>query len=175
MRVSCAALALSAMGLLLSFAGSVAAQDTNFATGPQYLATQGSPLFARPISTPSLSLGTQMEEPTEHAATAEPHVELPIPPAKTQSGQPPQVDFFAFYYGSPLGENFGQAVPEPELEPVERQSSANIFETGVSQSLDAQAIRRLGYGPSLAEQAAQRKKRDSAARRYTNEDVERLR
>lgn len=30
-------------------------QDTNFATGPQYLITTGSPMFARPISTPTLS------------------------------------------------------------------------------------------------------------------------
>lgn len=42
--------------LLLALLGVAAAQDTNFAAGPQYLITTGSPLFLGPIATPSLSL-----------------------------------------------------------------------------------------------------------------------
>ena len=43
--------------LLLALAGVCAAQDTNFATGPQYLITASSPLVLHSIATPSLSLG----------------------------------------------------------------------------------------------------------------------
>jgi hypothetical protein len=42
--------------LILSSEGIAFSQDTNFATGPQYLMNYGSPLLARSISTPSLSL-----------------------------------------------------------------------------------------------------------------------
>ena len=41
---------------LFVLAGISAAQDMNFAVGPQYLMTSGSPMFARPIATPTLSL-----------------------------------------------------------------------------------------------------------------------
>ena len=170
MRISRAPFALPAIGMLLTFLGSAAAQDTNFATGSQYLAIQGSPLFARPISTPSLSLETQMERPTEHVATAESPVEGAVPPPEIQADQPPRVDFFALYYASPLGKI-------SELEPpAENQSSENFFDSGVSQLLDARAIRGLGYGLSLAEASAQQKSRKPLSpHTYTNEDIERLR
>jgi hypothetical protein len=177
MRISCAIFSLQAMGLVLIVAGSAAAQDTNFSTGPQYLAMQGSSLFARPISTPSLSLETQMEEPTEHEATAEPPIESAVPPAEAQADQPPYIDFFTFYYASPIAGNPAQSIPESGLDrAVLRQGSESIFESGVSQLLDAQAIWRLGNGATLAEEAARWKGRKTVpARTYTNEDIERLR
>jgi hypothetical protein len=177
MRISCAGLFLSAMGLFLTVVGSIAAQDTNFSTGPQYLAIQGSPLFARPISTPSLSLETQMEEPMEHEATAEPPIESAVPPAEAQADQPPYIDFFTFYYALPIAGNAAQSMPESGLDrAVLPQGSESIFESGVSELLDAQAIRRLGSGASLAEEAARWKGRKIVpARTYTNEDIERLR
>ncbi|MGA8865698.1 MAG: hypothetical protein WB510_01950, partial [Candidatus Sulfotelmatobacter sp.] len=41
--------------LWLLAAGVAAGQDTNFATGPQYLMNYGSPIFLHPISTPSIA------------------------------------------------------------------------------------------------------------------------
>ena len=43
--------------VIFAFAGLAFAQDTNFAVGPQYLITNGSPLTLHSIATPSLSLG----------------------------------------------------------------------------------------------------------------------
>jgi hypothetical protein len=48
---------------LVVLAGCMAAQDSNFPVGPQYLITSGSPLFLRPITTPSLSLGSSELQP----------------------------------------------------------------------------------------------------------------
>ena len=43
--------------VIFMFAGFAFAQETNFAVGPQYLITNGSPMTLHPIATPSLSLG----------------------------------------------------------------------------------------------------------------------
>ena len=56
--------------ILLSGIGTALAQDTNFATGPQYLMNYGSPMFAHPISTPSLSLSGTLLEVGASNATA---------------------------------------------------------------------------------------------------------
>ncbi|MGA8837205.1 MAG: hypothetical protein WB538_16365, partial [Candidatus Sulfotelmatobacter sp.] len=88
--------------IVLSAVGAAFGQDTNFATGPQYLMTQGSPLFAQPLSTPSLSLaGPPLEVGADNAtarltAGAENQTDS-LPPADAL----PQVDFFYFYYGMP--------------------------------------------------------------------------
>lgn len=55
----CVLLLLSALGIALG-------QDTNFSAGPQYLLNYGSPQFARPISTPSMSF---TERPLEVGAS----------------------------------------------------------------------------------------------------------
>ena len=44
--------------LSIALAATAAAQETNFSVGPQYLMISGSPSFARPIATPSLSFDT---------------------------------------------------------------------------------------------------------------------
>jgi len=55
--------------LLLFLPGISIAQSTDFSTGPQYLITITSPLFLRPISTPSLSLGEVQSVAASFAAT----------------------------------------------------------------------------------------------------------
>jgi hypothetical protein len=177
MRISSLIFSLSAMGLFLTVAGSVAAQDTNFSTGPQYLVTQGSPLFARPISTPSISLETQMQQPAEHDAGGKPLVETGIPPAQAQSDQQPPVKFSSLYYGTSVASSVPQPVPESELEPTfPQQTSKRIFESGVAELLDPQALRRLERGASLAEEVSRWKNlKITSPHTYTNEDIERLR
>lgn len=49
--------------LLLALAGTCFAQDTSFSTGPQYLITSGSPQFAKPIATPSLTFSSAIHDP----------------------------------------------------------------------------------------------------------------
>ena len=48
--------------LLFALMGIGAAQDTNFPAGPQYLITFDSPMFARPLATPSLSLNAPLAD-----------------------------------------------------------------------------------------------------------------
>lgn len=49
--------------LLLALAGTCFAQDTSLSTGPQYLITNGSPQFAQPIATPSLTFSSAIHDP----------------------------------------------------------------------------------------------------------------
>jgi hypothetical protein len=49
--------------LFLAWAGFSFAQDTTFAQGPQYLIVNGSPLFLRPIATPTLSFSSAISDP----------------------------------------------------------------------------------------------------------------
>src|SRR5260370_27716302 len=82
--------------LVLSTAAFVIGQDTNFASVPQYL-MNGSPLFARSISTPSLSLaGPPLDTGASNAtegltAGADNQTASPRPPAEP--------NLFTIYYG----------------------------------------------------------------------------
>jgi hypothetical protein len=82
--------------LLLSASGTAFGQDTNFASGPQYL-MQGSPLFARSISTPSLPLtGPPLDVGASNATEnliAGADNQTAVPP------RPPDVNLFPIYYG----------------------------------------------------------------------------
>ena len=83
--------------IVLSTIGIALAQDTNFAAGPQYLMNPGaSPLLARSISTPSLSLtGPPLEAGASNAT------EGLIAGADTQTVMPqphPAVNLSTIYY-----------------------------------------------------------------------------
>src|SRR6202035_701944 len=88
--------------LILSALGMAFGQDTNFAQGPQYLMNQGSPLLARPISTPSLSLnGPSLEVGASNATadlTAGAGSQNVVPPSPDRL---PAVNLFPIYYGEP--------------------------------------------------------------------------
>jgi hypothetical protein len=150
------------MLLVLSALGTALGQDTNFPSGPQYLMKSGSPLFARPISTPSISLsGPPLEVGASDAtgvlvAGAVDQNVLPPSPAAL-----PKIDLFPIYYGgSPASVN-----PLP----------ASIVDTGVSQVTTAHALRERGYGVTLAEGATYAKAQTRHATRvYTNADIDRL-
>ncbi|MFZ0417283.1 MAG: hypothetical protein WAM04_04210 [Candidatus Sulfotelmatobacter sp.] len=160
--------------IVLSAVGAAFGQDTNFATGPQYLMTQGSPLFAQPLSTPSLSLaGPPLEVGADNAtarltAGAE-NQTASLPPADAL----PQVDFFYFYYGMPP-----LSVVEisfAETSTASRELPASILDTGVWQLTTAQALRERGYGVTLPEAAAYGKAHTGhASHVYTNADIDRL-
>src|SRR5258708_17688790 len=74
-----------------------AAQETNFAVGPQYLMTSGSPLFARSIATPSLSLGEATVSTGGASSAASPGDGV----IATTPGLQGQAAFCPIYYGVP--------------------------------------------------------------------------
>jgi len=127
--------------LLIVLAGVSAAQETNFPAGPQYLMTSGSPLFARPIATPSLSFDyglprfqslPQIGPVVENQPfTANPEVQGP--------------NLFPVYYGYPMTSVVEITSAEPP-----RALPASITDVGVIGTTDAQSLRERGYGVPLA-------------------------
>ena len=160
--------------IILMFAvGVAAAQDTNFPTGPQYLLI-GSPLFARPISTPTLSLA-QMDAPLEVGASNATANLVPGADNETfavlpQPFQPPNL--LPIYYGVPETNVIEISFRENE---EETELPASILGTGTVDTTTAQALRERGYGVTLGEAAAFSKSHIRKSRRvYTNQDIERL-
>jgi hypothetical protein len=161
------------MLLVLSALGTALGQDTNFPSGPQYLMQSGSPLFARPISTPSISLSGAPLEVGANDATG-----VLIAGAVDQNVSPPssaalpKIDLFPVYYGGTPASVIEISLPaEPSSNPL----PASILDTGVSQLTTADALRERGYGVTLAEGATYAKAQTRHATRvYTNADIDRL-
>jgi hypothetical protein len=149
-------------------------QDTNFATGPQYLITTGAPMFARPISTPSLSFASPPLEVGADNATAgltagAQSQTVLLSPADAL----PQVDFFHFYYGTPLLRVIEISFAEPSS--GQRELPASILDTGVWELTTVQGLRERGYGVTLPEAAADSRAHiRHATHVYTNADIDRL-
>jgi hypothetical protein len=164
--------------LALGLAGTAFAQETNFASGPQYLMTTGSAMFARPISTPSTSLsGPPLEVGASDAtgvliAGAATHYELP-PVAVVL----PKIDLFPIFYGDAPVSDIEVRFPKPtENAGSGPQLPPRIGDGGVWQATTAQELREGGYGMTEAEAAAENKKSGARSTRvYTNADIERLR
>jgi len=161
--------------LVLAFLGAAFGQDTNFASGPQYLMTHGSPLFARPISTPSMSLSGPPLELGASSATAGLTAGAENQTVTSRSATDlPFVDFFPIYYGvvpvSVIEITFAK-----ESERSFRELPSSILDTGVWEITTAEALRERGYGVTLAEGAEESKARGRHATHvYTNADIERL-
>jgi hypothetical protein len=157
--------------LVLSALSVAAAQDTNFANGPQYLMNYGSAYYAKPISTPSLSLSGPALEVGASNSTAG-----LIAGAEKQTVSPPQslpeVDLFPIYYGgrptSVIEISFSESLPESAL-------PESILDTGTWQMTTAQALRERGIGVTVGEAAAYDKAHAGHATHiYTNADIDRL-
>jgi hypothetical protein len=174
---------------LLFLIGSAVAQDTSFSAGPQYLLT-GSPLLARSIATPTLSLNAPLPpvEPgsfnipeAASVATAEGASEATAEVAFTTNPQlAHQADLIPVYYGFDTHYRASTAsaieisFPERAAE-ASAELPASIVESGVTELVDAQALRVRGHGVTVAEAAAYWKTHKLPARRnLTNEDVKRL-
>jgi hypothetical protein len=164
--------------LVVSSQGIAFGQDTNFATGPQYLMNYGSPLLARSLSTPSLSLaGPPIEVGASNATgvlNAGASVQNVPPPSPDAL---PKINLFPIFYGAPpIAENgeISFSYPaEPSSLPAEIPPS--ISDSGVGQITTAQALRESGYGLTVAEAAAEAKARiRHASHIYTNADAARL-
>jgi hypothetical protein len=173
--------------LLLALIGISSAQDTNFPVGPQYLMNFGSPMFLRPIATPTLSLSAPppstftsltslaQEAASAQSSTAPGYADLSEQAAKDR-----------IYWGvvpvtESVSENAGQNSTNnvSEIEISSAQTPGNlpdsIVNAGVIRMVDAQSLSHSGYGIPLGEAAAFWKAHESrAARVYTNADVKRL-
>ena len=153
--------------LLVVLVGISAAQDTNFSMGPQYLVTSGSPLFARPIATPSLSLSAPLPgiPPLPEIGPA---VDNQSYVANSELRR--EADLFPVYYGY-------QPVSIVEITSAEppRELPASITDVGVIGMTDAQSLRERGYGVPVGDTASFWKAhKPHAPRVYTNADVARL-
>ncbi len=166
MRLFSCCILIVVSGLCTAFA-----QDTNFATGPQYLMNYGLPLFAHSIATPSISLaGPPLEVGASDAtgvlnAGASIEDVLPYNPDNL-----PKIDLFPIFYGTPLASVVEISFPESQESP--RSLPASILDDGVWQMTTAEALRARGYGVTLVEAAAYDKAhRKPATHVYTNEDI----
>jgi|SRR5579859_3539851 len=151
--------------VLFAAVGFTAAQDTNFATGPQYLVT-GDAMFLHPISTPSLSLNTPLPALPPESETAQP----PANEAYLQNpGLEHQADLFPIYYGYTRVNVVELA--SPEATPTIPESLSNFGYVAT----DAETQRELGYGIPLGDVASYWKAhKPGAPRVYTNADIQRL-
>ncbi|MGD1077230.1 MAG: hypothetical protein ABR881_02825 [Candidatus Sulfotelmatobacter sp.] len=153
--------------LLFLLVGITAAQDTNFPVGPQYLVTFGSPMFARPIATPTLWLDVPLPPIPSLPEVGpvignQPYIENP----ELQH----EVDLFPIYYGYPMPSVVELTSAEPP-----RELPASIVDVGVAGITNAQSLREQGSGVPLGDTASFWKAhKPHAPRVYTNADVERL-
>jgi hypothetical protein len=165
-------------GLVLGFAFATAfAQDTKFSSGPQYLTNGASSTYARPISTPTLSLLSPPLQVGASDATG-----VLTPGAVDESVSPPRavalpkIDLFPIFYGDARASNSRDSSSEASsgYSSVTPQPS-NILGTGFMQETTT-ALRERGYGVPLGEAAAlNRTNARHASRVYTNADIDRLR
>ena len=161
---------------LLFLIGSALAQDTDFAAGPQYLLT-GSSLLAHSIATPTLSLDAPLP-PVEPASFNFPEAAAEVP-FTTNPLLEHQADLIPIYYGADNHYGVSTAVVEISFPEAAAESLAalpsSIVENGVTELVDAQALRLRGHGVTVAEAAAYWKNHKLPARHnFTNEDVKRL-
>lgn len=157
----------SLLCLSVAIAGISAAQDTNFPVGPQYLMNFGSPLFAGPIATPSLSLDAPLPGIPKLPAIGPEVVD------QSYLGNPElqhQANLFPVYYGYPM-----ISVVEITSTDLPRELPASITDVGVIGMTTAESLRERGYGVPIGYAASFWKThRPHAKRVYTNADIQRL-
>jgi hypothetical protein len=144
------------------------AQNTNFASGPNYLITADSTQFLRPIATPSLSLNAPLP-PLPSLPEIGPAVTNQ--PYTTSPELQDQANLFPIYYGYPriVDVEVTSTQPSGEL-------PASMNETGVVDVPSQVWLREHGYGVALAKVAADARAHKRAPTRvYTNEDIQQLR
>jgi hypothetical protein len=163
-------------GVLLVLLASCFAQDTNFSSGPQYLAAPGSsPQILQSIATPSLDLNA----PSANPPVFENEFPAEQPPS---TGPEARTDFARIYWTGPtLPENVSQQASQvAQTSEGVNQEPANTLpaafvNVGVWATVTPQSLRELGYGESLAQAAAYWKAHKTPVSHvYTNTDIQRL-
>lgn len=166
-------LSLLLCALVVVSTGMAFSQDTNFASGPQYLMTTGSSRYARSISTPSISLSGPALQLGASSATdglVAGSQDRVVPPS--QPDAPPHIDLFPMYYGTAWAGEFKISLPPAEsTAPL----PASIAGSQTLEFTTVQALRERGYGVTIVELAGFEKAHAKRASRiYTNADIEQL-
>jgi hypothetical protein len=139
----------------------------SFPVGPQYLMTSGSPMFAQPLATPSLSLDAPLPDIAPLPEVGPVVIDQPFVASPELEHQP---DLFPIFYGYPM-----PSVVELASTETPAQLPESMVDVGVIGMTDMQSLRERGYGATLGETALFWKSHKSHAPRvYTNADVERL-
>lgn len=163
--------------LLVLSVGFAVGQDTNFATGPQYLRNSSSPFLARSISTPSLSLsGPTLETGASNAtgilAAGADDRTISVPEAVAV----PAIDLFPIFYGDHTSQAIESSSAQSSSVQPSSEIPASIRESEVTQINTPQSLQQRGYEVTLAAAAARSKAAAGRPSRvYTNADIERLR
>lgn len=141
----------------------------------------GSPLFLRPIATPSLSFSlppaSALGAATETSAETQP---VPAPTTAPNKTDLPRIYYGESYVsantGEKVSENAGEQVSEIELSSEQNSvPPASLISDGVSQMVDEHSLRERGYGMTVAEAAAFWKiHKPGVSHVYTNADIARL-
>ena len=178
----------SLLCFLFTLAGISAAQDSNFSVGPQYLMNYGSPMFLRPIATPSLSLSAPL---APLAPTSSPESET-VAASGTSSastgtsagsatgpafGSQSESDLARIYWGGPEMTEASAETNVVEISGTATASNlpASIVNVGVQEMVDAKSLGERGYGVTVSEMSSFWKThKRPATRHYTNRDIERL-
>ena len=167
-------LLLYTLSLLLSV-GLAFGQDTNFATGPQYLMNYGSPFLARSIATPFLALaGPPLETGASNATSilvAGAGDRQVLPPSSVAL---PSIDLYPLFYGPSRSQDIEISFAEASS-PSSIEIPSSVRESGVVQMTTAQALSDRGIGVTVASAAAHsRAATRHASHIYTNADIDRL-
>lgn len=161
----------------LTVIGNVFAQDSAVGAGPQYLQNSGSTQFARPISTPSMSLSgpaltVGASNATEGLIAGAETRNVEVTPAVSL----PPIDLFPVFYGDPRVVAIESEVPAANATaPPEPPSYSSLHDTGVGETTTPHSLRAQGYGVTLAQGSALGKAEAShGSRLYTNADIDRM-
>jgi hypothetical protein len=128
--------------LLLALPGVAAAQDTNFAVGPQYLITTGSPLFLSPIATPSRSLDPGLP-PVPNAGT-----EPESAPVSSSAAAPSETFLGSVYWGDhTASEITGRRLVTPSMTPSETMGYMNAVAAAVANAASPASQTAVGAPP----------------------------
>lgn len=151
------------LSLSVFLVGISAAQDTNFPVGPQYLMNYGSPLFAAPIATPSLSLEAPLPGIPK---LPEIGPEVRDQPYLTNPELQHQANLFPVYYGYQM-----ISVVEITSAELPRELPASIT-GGVIELTTAESLGEGGYGVPIDYAASFWKAHTPRAKRvYTNAEI----
>ncbi len=184
MRLASFLLSLSAL------AGIVAAQDTSFSAGPQYLVPPGSnPMFLHSITTPSLSLSatpaqstsTGLSMPSELTSVASPIPAETIPASdqlNPTATVPVQPNLSEVFWGVPRNPPLTPETTsdiEISAAPSPHPLPPTFVDTGVTAFVTANSLEHQGYGVPLGEVASYFKThKPRSVRTFTNADIQRL-
>jgi len=128
---------LSLVLLFVALTGFCFAQETNFPQGPQYLIVNSSPLFFRPISTPTLSFSSPTSDPYNGTELAQSQV------ASTTTAPPSTFAGEVYWGGHNPSEAMQPRISTPILTAEQTAFYTYATANGVAAALSAPPVTTL--------------------------------